>query len=218
MKSHRPFSLQVLLLTVVLLLSAVLSLQAKVLPDSVLTRKETVWDRIFFPTEIGVSLVPGGDLDPGLFWRTSLEYRMHALGGWFFTIEYEDHSHTYQDKRIAGSNVSKGECTQYDILGGTGFRYPINDHWKLAWLLQMGLSSNHITNVRPNGNDDYLLDDVVTRVPASKATFFVEYYVEPAFGFFIDCGYTVRHKALPTEVTRRMGLVSVSVGCTWNLY
>ena len=207
-------------LTLITLLSCTLfgTVSARILPDSVYTRQETLLSRIYFPTEIGLCATPGSDINTNVFWRTSLEYRMHAIGGWFFTIEYNDHKHTYHNRHFEGSNASEGNNDQFDILGGGGFRLPLSQHWRVAGLVQGGLTRNHLTYVSTADDGTYQLKDVTSCVPSAKATAFIEYYIVDDVALYVDAGYTHHLKPLVTERYHRAGIISLSFGITWCLY
>jgi len=201
----------------VLLLGLAISANAEEPADT--TESYDFWQHVYFPLEAGISLSPDSHQKHAFYISTSLEYRIHRTRGWFFVIEYDEHTHEYNCPDLTVTNATVGDAQYMDILVGAGWRHPVHRKWSLTALLQGGTTWSHLKHVVPAVGSTYHLIGHNRWVPAVKTTMGLEYVFNADFNLFLNVGYVNHLKPVQLEVDRRRtGVIDVSVGFSCNLF
>lgn len=178
-------------------------------------------EHLSMPLEVGVANSMNDAFDPGLFFKTSVEYRSHRNYGWCVSMEYDEYEMHFQNFRIEGVNATEGRMEATNLFAGGGYRFAFVGDKKrrddagvvsLGALLQPGISFTSVERV--TGSDpNYQLETVWQNNFAMKATLQLDYLFSEYFGFFIAEAYTqpFGHQLMPSYDS---GVFSTSIGFT----
>ena len=185
------------------------------------------FSRLYIPCEIGVAYSPAGMLKPGYTLKVALEWRHSQAKGLYYCLIYNDRALGYSDQLPIGSNLTKGKAHFSDVIIGPGYRFAVCKNFRIATLLQAGVSICEYNSVIPSSLTNpenpseplYDLEDRMNITPVLRLSAYFEYYLFKTFALFLSAGYTQHLQPTPFSHTLGTdGCLGVNIGFTTTLY
>jgi hypothetical protein len=154
--------------------------------DSICDSKTPI-ERFFLPAlEIGYVHNTSNQLLDGMVMKTSLEYRLSNIRGWFFRANYDTYDVRFSLEEVNGlTNVIKGTAFFWDLVGGAGYRTG-NQRWRGFLLAQGGVKYYDFPTQESSDNNTISISMDGKRAGIMRLTLGCEYYINSKTAFTVE--------------------------------
>ncbi len=137
-----------------------------------------VGEKIFLPSlEIGYIHSNSDLLSYGLLIKTSIEYRLNRMEGFFFRLNYDTYDTSYELRNIDNlTNVVKGTAFFSDLILGGGYRTALKENVCLFLTFQPGVKFYDFPTAIED-NNTIIFNQDNRSIFTTRATLGGEYYI-----------------------------------------
>jgi hypothetical protein len=154
--------------------------------DSICDSKTAI-DRFFLPAfELGYVHNTSDQLLDGIVMKTSIEYRLSNIRGWFFRANYDTYDVRFSLEQQNGlTNVIKGTAFFWDLVAGAGYRTG-NQRWRGFLLAQAGVKYYDYPTQSGTDANAITISMDGKRAGIMRLTLGAEYYINAKTAFTME--------------------------------
>lgn len=176
------------------------------------------YDHIYTNNYGGVWFPASSDLDNGLSFDFSFEYRFQMLEpnkGWAVQLRVDDRSHRYNGRVVDGSNLISGDISVLDVLCGVIYRVPAFKNLILA----LSASGGAAVYSYPTLNTPNEQSSVLRNIPVIRAEAALEWYFADGFALSLSPAFTQNLALSPfSDDLRHDSFLSANLGIVCKFF